>query len=248
MNFPTSTPNLDRVARRSTTGLRHSSTGRLLAGGLLCVVVAACGGSANSASSSAAAGTSSAGSSDAPTETGAPSASATADLSAVPGESQAPDTGGSAAAGDVPDNAVFLTYQQASLGFSIQYVEGWQVTTQPDGVVIHDKDSSETVTVAALPIDVAAYISSTDLPSLQSQAGYRLVKQDAIKVGSSTDHHVVYHILSPADPVTGKQVPSTVDRYYVPGTSQLAIVSLSTPDGVDNVDAFRQMIGSFRWK
>jgi hypothetical protein len=187
-------------------------------------------------------------STNAPTDSGAPTASTPADASAAPGESQAPDTGGSTAAGDVPDNAVFLTYQQASLGFSIQYVEGWQVTTQPDGVVIHDKDSSETVTVAALPSDVPAYISSTDLPSLQSQAGYKLVKQDTVKVGSSNYHHVVYHILAPADPVTGKQVPSTVDRYYVPGTSQLAVVSLSTPDGVDNVDAFRQMIESFRWK
>src|SRR5439155_785843 len=89
---------------------------------------------------------------------------------------------------------------------------------------------------SATPSAVAAYISSTDLPSLQSQAGYKLVKQDSVKVGSSNYHHVVYHILSPADPVTGKQVPSTVDRYYVPGTSQLAVVSLSTPDGVDNVD------------
>jgi hypothetical protein len=47
--------------------------------------------------------------------------------------------------------------------------------------------------------------------------------------------------------VTGKQVPSTVDRYYVAGPNGLAIVSLSTPDGVDNVDAFRQIIESFRW-
>jgi hypothetical protein len=38
-----------------------------------------------------------------------------------------------------------------------------------------------------------------------------------------------------------------VDRYYVPGANGLAIVSLSTPKGVDNVDAFRQMIESFKW-
>jgi hypothetical protein len=247
MNIPTSTRNLHPVGRRSPAGEGQPSTGRLLAGSLLCVLVAACSGSANSAAPSVA-GPSSAVSSDASTKTAAPSASVPADVSGAPGESQAPDTGGSTAAGDVPDNAVFLTYQQASLGFSIQYVEGWQVTTQADGVVIHDKDSSETITVAALPSDVAAFISSTDLPSLQSQAGYKLAKQDTVKVGGSNYHHVVYHILSPADPVTGKQVPSTVDRYYVPGASQLAVVSLSTPDGVDNVDAFRQMIESFRWK
>ena len=31
------------------------------------------------------------------------------------------------------------------------------------------------------------------------------------------------------DPVTGKEVPSTVDRYYVPGARELAVISLS-PD------------------
>jgi hypothetical protein len=188
----------------------------------------------------------SAASSVAPTGSAAPDPSA--DASAAPGDSQAPDAGGGTTVGDVPDNAVFLTYQQASLGFSIQYVEGWQVTTQADGVVVHDKDSSEAVTVVAPTSDVAAYISSTDLPALQGQTGFKLIKQDTVKVGSSSYHHLVYHVLSPADPVTGKQVPSSVDRYYVPGTSQLAIVSLSTPDGVDNVDAFRQMIESFKWK
>ena len=165
----------------------------------------------------------------------------------TPDTSQAPDVGGGTTSGDVPDNAVFLTYQQAALGFSIQYVEGWQVTTRPDGVRINDKDSSEIVTVVDLPPDVAAYVRGTDLPSLRGQAGFALVKQDTVKVGGATYRHLVYHIPSPADPVTGKQVPSTVDRYYVPGPAHLAIVSLSTPDGVDNVDAFRTMIESFGW-
>jgi len=83
--------------------------------------------------------------------------------------------------------------------------------------------------------------------ALQTQGGYKLVKHDTVKVGTATYQHLVYHILSAVDPVTNKRVPSTVDRYYVPGPTHLAIVSLSTPDGVDNVDAFRQMIESFAW-
>jgi hypothetical protein len=163
-----------------------------------------------------------------------------------PLDSSAPETGGSTAAGDIPDNAVFLTYRGTAPAFSIQYVEGWQVTPQPDGVVVRDKDSSETVAVVA-PVDAQTYITSTDLPALQAQAGFKLVKQDTVKVGGSTFAHLVFHLPAPPDPVTGKRVPSTVDRYYVPGPTGLAVVSLSTPDGVDNVDAFRQMIQSFRW-
>ena len=222
-----------------------SPTHRRILGAVLCLIVAGCGGSSGSAAPSAAPTNppSIVAGSGAPTPSSAPS-----DLpSGSPENSQAPDVGGGTTAGDVPDNAVFLTYRQAALRFSIQYVEGWQVTTKPDGVLINDKDSSETVTVADLPTDVASYVTGTDLPALQGQAGFKLVKQDTVKVGGATLRHLVYHILSPADPVTGKQVPSTVDRYYVPGPAHLAIVSLSTPDGVDNVDAFRTMIESFAW-
>ena len=216
-----------------------------IASALLCLALAGCGGSAITPSPVATSGSSPSVGTGSEVPTTSPSASES--VSTPPENSQAPDVGGGTTAGDVPDNAVFLTYRQVALGFSIQYVEGWQVTTKPDGVLINDKDSSETVTVTDLPSDIAAYISGTDLPSLQGQAGFKLVKQDALKVGQATYHHLTYHILSPADPVTGKQVASTVDRYYVPGPAHLAIVSLSTPDGVDNVDAFRQMVESFAW-
>ena len=95
--------------------------------------------------------------------------------------------------------------------------------------------------------DIGAYVVSIDLPGLVAQAGFKLDTQDTVTVGATRLVHLVYHLPSPPDAVTGKRVPSTVDRYYVPGPSGLAIVSLSTPDGVDNVDAFRQMIESFAW-
>jgi hypothetical protein len=166
---------------------------------------------------------------------------------ASPDASSAPEASGGTTSGDIPDNAKFLTFRGANPVFSIQYVEGWQVTPQSDGVVIRDKDSSETVAIVGAQSDVGGYVSATDLPALQALAGFKLVRQDTVKVGSSTYVHLLYHLPSPPDPVTGKQVPSTVDRYYVPGPSGLAIVSLAEPDGVDNVDAFRQMITSFKW-
>lgn len=227
--------------------MHHTKRFRLSFLPVLGVLLVGCGGAAVTSAMPSAA------SSVAPT-TAATASSAVAAPSPSPvveqpteGPIQEPDTGGGTITGDVPDNAVFLTYQNAARGFSVQYVEGWQVTTGPDGVVIRDKDSSETVAVVAPASDVAGFISGTDLPALQSQAGFKLVKQDRIKLPSGTYDHLVYHLPSPADPVTGKQIPSTVDRYYVPGATGLAIVSLSTPDGVDNVDAFRTMIESFTW-
>jgi hypothetical protein len=181
------------------------------------------------------------------TQVAEPSASETQVAEPSPTDAAATEPPGGTTSGDVPDNAVFLTYKATGHVFAIQYVEGWQVTPQPDGVVIRDKDSSETVTVVGAQADIPGYVTSTDLPALQAQAGFKLVKQDTVKVGSSRYVHLVFHQDSPPDSVTGKQVPQTVDRYYVPGTAGFAVVSLATPDGVDNVDAFRQMIESFKW-
>ena len=49
-------------------------------------------------------------------------------------------------------------------------------------------------------------------------------------------------------PVTGKRVTLVVDRYYLCARRQEAVVDLGTPQGVDNVDAYRLMIESFRWR
>ena len=48
--------------------------------------------------------------------------------------------------------------------------------------------------------------------------------------------------------VTGKRVTLVVDRYYLSNGTKEAIVDLGTPRGVDNVDAYRLMIESFRWR
>jgi hypothetical protein len=217
---------------------------RRLAGGaaliaILGLLLAACGGAFGAPTKSAV---------TSPVPTGPSASGSPTGSSSLSAASQEPDTGGGTTSGDVPDNAVYLTYHNAAQRFSITYVEGWQLTTQKDGVVIRDKDSSESVTVVPPTSDVAGYVKSTDLPTLSSQAGFKLVNQDEVKVGKANVVHLAYHVLSAPDPVTGKQVPSTVDRYYLPGLNGLAIVSLSTPDGVDNVDAFRRMIESFKWE
>ena len=48
--------------------------------------------------------------------------------------------------------------------------------------------------------------------------------------------------------MTGKRVKLVVDRYYLWHGGRRAVVDLGTPEGVDNVDAYRLMIESFRWR
>jgi hypothetical protein len=56
-----------------------------------------------------------------------------------------------------------------------------------------------------------------------------------------------YSTSSAPNPVTGKQVLLIVDRYQLSKGPTVATVDLGTPKGVDNVDAYRMMINSFRW-
>ena len=153
--------------------------------------------------------------------------------------------------GDVPDNAVFVTYTSPSGAYSIQYVEGWTVTQQPnDGVSITDIDSSEVVTIISTPTgDLTNYITTTDEPQLKAQTqDYKRVDLKTIQVHNQPVVVLSYTSTSAPDPVTGKQRAVTSLRYYLPGANgKLAILTLTTPPDVDNVDAFNQILESFTW-
>jgi hypothetical protein len=58
----------------------------------------------------------------------------------------------------------------------------------------------------------------------------------------------VYTTESAPNSVTGKRVKLIVDRYELAHAGRVATVDLGTPVGVDNVDAYRMMIESFRWR
>src|SRR3954454_9025127 len=68
-----------------------------------------------------------------------------------------------------------------------------------------------------------------------------------MQVPSGPAIHVVYHVQGPPDPVTGKKPTLMVDRYVLGSKGRVATVNEATPVGVDNVDAYRKIIESFRW-
>ncbi len=142
----------------------------------------------------------------------------------------------SAAAGDIPDNQVFLTYR--SPRFSMKYPEGWVQNGSVGQVTFRDKNNIVRVVLGHRPSARVAVAGATvTAPSKTlTLPGGRTVK-------------IVYRTLSAANPVTGKRLTLTVDRYTVAGPSgRRAVIDLGTPVGVDNVDAYRMMIESFRWR
>jgi hypothetical protein len=150
-----------------------------------------------------------------------------------------------AVAGDIPDNQQFLVFQDARGGYSMKYPEGWAQQGADKLVVFRDKNNIVRIAVDGGPTFTAATIKR----ALKQLAGARIVSgPQAVQLANGPAYKVTYSTRSAPNAVTGKRLTLLVDRYYLTHGGRRAVVDLGTPQGVDNVDAYRLMIESFRWR
>jgi hypothetical protein len=150
-----------------------------------------------------------------------------------------------AAAGDIPDNQVFLVFRNARAGYSIRYPEGWAQQGAGATVVFRDKNNIVRIDVGVGPTPTIAVINR----ELRRLKAVRVVSApQAVQLPAGRAFKVVYSTESAPNTVTGKRVTLVVDRYYLAQGRRRAVVDLGTPQGVDNVDAYRLMVESFRWR
>ena len=127
----------------------------------------------------------------------------------------------------------------------MKYPEGWAQTGAGKAVTFRDKNNIVRVLITSgahpTPASVSAQLRALHGAHV-SGAPRRLT------IGGAPAVKVVYTTESARNPVTGKRVTLSVDRYYLAQGGKEAIVDLGTPVGVDNVDAYRLMIESFRWR
>jgi hypothetical protein len=199
------------------------------------VFLAGCGGSGGSGKTTTAA------SRPATTSTGAATTrSASTTTTGAPGALQAEAT--SAAAGDIPDNQVFLVFRNAKGGYSMKYPEGWAQRGSGKQVTFRDKNNIVRVVVGSGGAPPAAAVAAGLRSAKLQGAPQRLT------ISGRPALKVTYRTESAPNPVTGKGVTLTVDRYELWQGGRRAVVDLGTPVGVDNIDAYRLMIESFRWR
>jgi hypothetical protein len=194
------------------------------------LLLAGCGSSKHAAPSTA------------PTKTTSPTTTAST-TPASPGALQAEAR--SAATGDIPDNQAFVRFADPRGGYSMKYPEGWAQSGAGRLVVIRDKNNIVRVVIqnGGLPT------SSTVRKQVAALAGARIVKPPGrLTLTGGSAIKVVYSTKSAQNPVTGKRVTLVVDRYYLSRAGKEATIDLGTPQGVDNVDAYRLMVNSFRWR
>jgi hypothetical protein len=153
----------------------------------------------------------------------------------------------SAATGDIPDNQVFLLYTTRSPRYSIKYPEGWTQSGSPGDVTFRDKNNVVHVVVEPGPAPTAASVAGHLQTLKASTPTLTFTAPRLVNIGGAPVVKATYATKSAPDPVTGRTVLLTVDRYVLGHGRQVATVDLGTPQGVDNVDAYRMMIESFRW-
>lgn len=154
----------------------------------------------------------------------------------------------SAATGDIPDSQNFLTLDARRLRVSMLYPEGWTVREAGSGVSITEKNNLVGIalsqgtapTMASVRAQLAVLKRST--PTLTAGK----IRTITLKGGPAVK--ATYTTQSAPNPVTGKQVTLIVDRYVLAHGGRVAVVDLGTPVGVDNVDAYKKMIESFKWR
>src|SRR5256714_2044032 len=150
-----------------------------------------------------------------------------------------------AATGDIPDNQVFIGFRDSAAAYSMKYPEGWVQGGSGARVTFRDKNNIVRVVVStgATPTSARVRADLRHLAAAHVQSG-----PQRLTISGAPAFRAVYTTQSSPNAVTRKRVNLLVDRYYLSHAGKEAIVDLGTPVGVDNVDAYRLMIESFRWR
>jgi hypothetical protein len=149
-----------------------------------------------------------------------------------------------AAAGDIPDNQIFLVFRDPRAGYSMKYPEGWAQQGSGDRVSFRDKNNI----IRAVVYSGSGWTKASVLADVRTLKGARAQSRpQAITLSGRPAFKVVYRTVSAPNPVTGKRVTLSVDRYYLWTAHRRAVLDLGSPVGVDNVDAYRMISQSFRW-
>jgi hypothetical protein len=143
---------------------------------------------------------------------------------------------------------VFLTFASQSGGYAIKYPEGWTQRGNPRNLTFRDKNNLVHVLVSHGGAPTPAAVTAQLRRLAHSQPSLRFTAPHTVTVGAGTAVRARYSTQSAPNQVTGKRVTLLVDRYELASGGRLAVIDLGTPRGVDNVDAYRMMINSFRWR
>jgi hypothetical protein len=152
-------------------------------------------------------------------------------------------------AGDIPDSQAFVAYSPSKSGFTVKVPEGWSRSTAAGAVTFTDKLNAiglRTVPASA-PLTVRDAKRSVVPKLARSEPGFTLRSVSAVTRKAGKAVRIVYLVDAKPNAVTGKAGQDAVERYVFFHNGQDVVVTLSGPQGADNVDPWRIVTDSVQW-
>jgi hypothetical protein len=151
--------------------------------------------------------------------------------------------------GDIPDNQVFVPFNDASRTFTVSVPEGWARADNGAGASFTDKYNAVRIDRVAAPVaPTMESARATDVPAiLQAASNAAIGSVTAVRRAAGPAVLITYQADSPVNAVTGKVARLDVERYEFWNAGTEAVLTLSGPVGADNVDPWRTVTDSLRW-
>lgn len=152
--------------------------------------------------------------------------------------------------GDIPDNQAFVAFTPPGAAVAVKVPEGWARSTAGSATVFSDKLNRIEITPSrAASAPTVSSVTDTDVAKLRAT----VPKFAAGKVGAERRTAgsvilVTYQGDSPQDPVTGKVVRDAFERHIYFNHGKRLDLTLSGPTNADNVDPWRTVSDSVRWR
>jgi hypothetical protein len=152
-------------------------------------------------------------------------------------------------AGDIPDNQAFVAYRPSGGGYSVKVPEGWGRTASGGAVTFTDKLNAIRVeTAPATAPTTPTTAQSAEVPRLaRTVKGFQRGSVDTVTRKAGRALRITYLADAKADPVTGKTGKDAVERYVFFHNGKDLVLTLSGPQGADNVDPWMIVTDSVQW-
>ncbi len=151
--------------------------------------------------------------------------------------------------GDIPDSQVFIKFDSPG-GFTLKVPEGWARTDAQNHWVFNDKYNRISLSNCDLTQPLTLDFARTVLAPDMEKAGHavKILKIMNVKMKSGDAIRLIYESNSEPNAVTNKQIREENESFYFAKDKKLVRLDLSAPKGADNVDQWKLISSSFRWK
>jgi hypothetical protein len=142
--------------------------------------------------------------------------------------------------GDIPDNQAFVAYSPPSADYSVKVPEGWARTAAGGAVTFTDK-------LNAIRMQEGAAKARSVSALAKQVKGASQGKVSIVRRSAGPAVRVAYLAPGKPDPVTGKTRTDAIERYVFVHRGKQVVLTLSGPEGADNVDPWKLVTDSLRW-